>query len=78
MITYENSINMPTLIYHTVSYHSKFVFDKEQKPKMRMWETGNVLNRILFTRTGAYLCILNGKRQCKITKAGIFMLSNSE
>ena len=54
MITYTNSINIPTLLYHIVSYHSKIVFDKEEIFKMHMRETSKILIRILFTRTSAY------------------------
>ena len=36
MIIYTNSINIPTLIYHIVSYHLKFVFEKEQEPNMHI------------------------------------------
>ena len=58
VITYTTSINIPYLLYHIVSYHSKIVFDKEQIFKMQemqeMQETGKVLTRTLFTRTNAY------------------------
>ena len=75
-----NSINIPTLLYHIVSYHSKFFSDKEQKLNMHMRETGKALNRILITCTSAYSYqtewwqnipaknISNGKRQlCYLT-----------